>query len=191
MNKLILASNSPRRRELFQYLEIPYEVDAADVDEVVDEFLPHEEAVMELAYQKAAAVFQRHKEEMVLGFDTLVMLDDKLLGKPKSEEEAKEMLRALSGKTHIVYTGCALISKKYSKSFYEATRVTFCHLTDKEIDQYVATKEPMDKAGAYAIQGKGSKFVCRVNGDYFTVMGLPISRIWRELKEMGWIGETQ
>lgn len=184
MKKLILASNSPRRKELLDLLKLDYEIITSDVEEVIDENIPFEDVVMDLAFQKAAGVFRSNKDRVVLGFDTLVLLEGELLGKPKSEEDAKQMLRKLSGKTHFVITGCAIISNRLSKSFYEKTRVTFVDLSDKEIDDYVSSKEPMDKAGAYAIQGLGSKFIQSVNGDFFTVMGLPVSKLYQELKQL-------
>lgn len=184
MTKLVLASNSPRRRELLKLLNLDYEVITTDIEEVIDESLPCEEVVMELAFQKAADVFKTHKDRVVIGFDTLVLLEDELLGKPKDAEDAKLMLQKLSGKTHVVITGCAIISKTISKSFYEKTKVSFVDMTEKEIDEYVASGEPMDKAGAYAVQGLGSKFVSRINGDFFTVMGLPIAKMYQELKSL-------
>lgn len=183
MSKFILASNSPRRKELLKHVIEEFEVISSDLEEKIDEDLPFEEAVMDLAFQKAVDVFTHHKDHVVLGFDTLVLIDDELLGKPKGLEEAKEMLEKLSGKTHFVITGCAIISKEVSTSFYEKTRVNFAKMTEDEIDSYVMTLEPMDKAGAYAIQGKGSKFVQSVTGDFFTVMGLPIAKLYAELKK--------
>jgi len=183
MSNFILASNSPRRRELLKQVIEDYEVMTSNVEEVIDEDLPYEEAVMDLAFQKASHIFSAHQDKVVLGFDTLVLIDDELLGKPKDEEDAKVMLRKLSGKTHFVITGGAIISKKVSTSFYVKTRVNFALMTEEEIDEYVLSKEPMDKAGAYGIQGKGSKFVQSVTGDYFTVMGLPVHRLYQELKK--------
>jgi len=191
MRKLILASNSPRRKELLQYLDIPFEIRSENTEEIVDYSIPSEELVMDLAFQKAAAVFRKNQESIVMGFDTLVYVDDVLLGKPKTKEDAYGMLRQLSGKTHFVLTGCAVISKEMSKSFYEKTRVSFHEMTEQEILDYVETGEPMDKAGAYGIQGKGAKFVKHVNGDYFTVMGMPLSRLYHELKDMNLLGEIQ
>ncbi len=184
MAKFILASNSPRRQELLKLVTEDFEVITSNVDEIIDDDIPFEEAVMELAFQKASGVFQNYKDRIVLGFDTLVLIDNELLGKPKDKEEAKSMLRKLSGKTHFVITGCALISKARSTSFYEKTRVNFNPLTEEEINTYVESLEPMDKAGAYAIQGKGSKYIHSVVGDFFTVMGLPIARLYQELKQL-------
>lgn len=184
MNKIILASNSPRRKELMNLLQIDYEIIVSQVDEIIDKTLTESELVMDLAYQKAADIFKTHKDDVVLGFDTLVYIEDHILGKPKTKEEAKDMLSLLSGQTHTVITGCAIISKGFSKSFYEKTRVTFYPMTNREIDEYIATNEPFDKAGAYAVQGYGSKFIKSINGDYYTVMGLPLSRLYHELQNM-------
>ena len=182
MNKIILASNSPRRKELMNLLNIDYEIIVSQVEEVIDKTLTESDLVMDLAYQKAVDIFRTHKDDIVLGFDTLVYIEDHILGKPKSIEEAKDMLLLLSGQTHVVITGCAIITKGFSKSFYEKTRVTFFPLTEKEIDDYIDSKEPFDKAGAYAVQGLGAKFIRSINGDYYTVMGLPVSRLYHELK---------
>lgn len=184
MNKIILASNSPRRKELMNLLQIEYETIVSQVEEVIDRSLSESDLVMDLAYQKAVDIFRTHKDDIVLGFDTLVYLDDHIFGKPKSKEEAKDMLELLSGQTHTVITGCAIISKGFSKSFYEKTRVTFYPLTTEEIDAYIETNEPFDKAGAYAVQGFGSKFIKSINGDYYTVMGLPLARLYHELKNI-------
>lgn len=182
--KLVLASNSPRRQELIKLLDMEYIVVSPNVEEVNDLSLSHEELVMDLAFQKALAVFKNHKEDIVLGFDTLVIIDDLILGKPKSEEEAKHFLQILSGKTHKVLTGCAIIKKGYSKSFFTQSLVTFWDLTEAEIDQYISTKEPLDKAGAYGIQDHAARFVKSINGDYFTIVGFPISKLYQELKKV-------
>lgn len=142
---------------------------------------------MDLAYQKAEAVFKSHKDEVVLGFDTLVYTETQIFGKPKDEEDAKKMLRSLSGKRHIVVTGVAILTKALSKTFYTKTMVTFYPMSEKEIELYVQTKEPMDKAGAYAVQGYGSRFIEKVDGDYFTIVGLPLSKLYHELLEMNLI----
>jgi len=184
MNKIILASNSPRRKELMSMLQVDYEVIVSRVEEIIDETLSEEDLVMDLAFQKAIDIFKTHKEDIVLGFDTLVYVENEILGKPTSAEDAKRMLKLLSGKTHTVVTGCAIITKTISKSFYEKSRVTFYSMTESEIDGYIASKESFDKAGAYAVQGLGSKFVKSIHGDFYTVMGLPVARLYHELKEL-------
>ena len=182
--KLILASNSPRRLELIKLLDMEYEAISPNIEEINDLSLSHEELVMDLAFQKALAVFKSKKDDLVMGFDTLVIMDDLILGKPKSKEEAKHFLQILSGKTHRVLTGCAIIKKGYSKSFFTESSVTFWDISNEEIDKYIETKEPLDKAGAYGIQDHGARFVKQISGDYFTIVGFPISRIYQELKKV-------
>jgi septum formation protein len=184
MTKFILASNSPRRKELMELLGFDYEIITANGDEDVPANQSPEETVTDLAYQKALAVFRFHRDRVVLGFDTLVHTDTSIYGKPKDQADAFQMLKELSGKTHVVVTGVAILTKAKSKSFYTKTSVTFYPMTDQEIQDYIATGEPMDKAGAYAIQGYGARFVEQVQGDYFTIVGMPIARLYHELKEM-------
>lgn len=181
---VILASQSPRRKELIKLLNIDALTIPSNVEEVIDESLNHEDAVMDLAYQKAYDVFKDHKEDLVLGFDTLVILKDQIMGKPKDVEEAKSFLRQLSGQTHRVITGCAMIKKGHSSSFHSSAYVTFYPMTETDIDDYIATKEPFDKAGAYGIQGYGSKYIDSIIGDYYAVVGFPISRINRQIKKL-------
>ena len=184
MKKIILASNSPRRKELMQYLNLDFEIIPSDIEEIIDPKVEHEDLVMELAFQKAYSIFKDHKDSIVIGFDTLVIIDDYVLGKPKDEEEAKLFLSILSGNSHRVITGCTILSAGYSKSFYSDAIVSFIKMTEEEIADYVKTKEPLDKAGAYGIQGYGSKFVEGINGDYFTIVGFPISKLYQELKKV-------
>ena len=183
MKKVILASNSPRRKDLMKYLNIDFEIKPSDVEEIINPKLEHEDLVMDLAFQKAYDIFKNNKNSVVLGFDTLVVVDDYVLGKPKDKDEAKMFLNILSNRRHRVITGCAILTKGYSKSFYTDAIVTFAKLTEAEIDEYIETKEPIDKAGAYGIQGYGSKFVTSVNGDYFTIVGFPIAKVYQELKK--------
>ena len=183
MTDIILASASPRRSELMTLAGFRFDVICADIDEIVPEKAMPQEVVMSLALQKAQAVAKDHRKSAVVGSDTVVALDGKILGKPRSEKEAVEMLRSLSGRIHKVYTGVAIVCGEKVTSFFEETEVEFYTLTDQEILDYVATGEPMDKAGAYGIQGRGAVLVKRINGDYFNVMGLPISKVYRELKD--------
>lgn len=182
MNKIILASKSPRRRELLSMLGIEFDVIPADIDEQIDYNNDLVKEIQKLSFQKANAVFQDHQDNIVIGSDTIVFIDNKVLGKPKSKQEAKEMLHRLSGKTHQVVTGVTIISIEKTDTFASVTDVTFYELTDEEIETYVESVEPLDKAGAYAIQGKGSEFVKSINGDYYTVVGLPIAEVYRHLK---------
>lgn len=183
MTDIILASASPRRSELMTLAGFRFDVICADIDEIVPEKALPQEVVMSLALQKAQAVAKDHRKSAVVGSDTVVALDGKIFGKPRSEKEAAEMLRSLSGRIHKVFTGVAIVCGEKVTSFFEETEVEFYPLTDQEILDYVATGEPMDKAGAYGIQGRGAVLVKRINGDYFNVMGLPISKVYRELKD--------
>lgn len=183
MAEIILASASPRRRELLSTAGLKFTVKVADVDEIIDENATPDEVVMSLALQKAQAVAKDNPTSVVIGADTVVVLDSEVLGKPKSVQNAVELLTALSGRSHTVYTGVAVINGEKIKNFCEATEVEFYPLTEEEIRSYVATGEPMDKAGAYGIQGKGCMLVRKINGDYFNVVGLPVSRVCRELRD--------
>ena len=182
MAELILASASPRRRELLSLAGVDFTVKVADVEERIPENASPDEVVKALAMQKAQAVARDNPDSIVIGSDTVVALGNTILGKPRDEENAVEMLTALSGRGHTVYTGVAIICGEKISSFCEATQVVFHTLDEKEIRDYVATKEPMDKAGAYGIQGKGCVLVEKIVGDYFNVVGLPVSRVYRELK---------
>jgi len=182
--KVILASQSPRRKELIELLHIKAKTIPSQIEEVIDPTLSHEENVMDLAYQKAMDVFKSHKEDLVLGFDTLVILDKHIMGKPDNKEQAKTYLKQLSGRTHRVITGCAVIKKGYSTSFFSSALVSFYPMDDQEIDDYIATNEPFDKAGAYGIQGYGAKYIESIQGDYYAVVGFPVSKIYRVLKKI-------
>lgn len=184
--KLVLASQSPRRRELVTFLGIPFSVESPTSNEDLDTALTIEQQIEDLAHRKAKSVFEGSQDNIVLGSDTVVVLDGKVLGKPKDEEDACSMLRSLSGRTHEVITGVALISSNLERVFSVKATVTFFDLSDEEIKNYVATKDPMDKAGSYSIQGHAALFVESIVGDYYTIMGLPISRVYQELKEGKW-----
>ncbi|MFB6467985.1 Maf family protein [Cytobacillus sp. Hz8] len=185
MQTLILASSSPRRKELLENLQISFRVSSSDVDESYDPHLKPQEVVMELASRKAGHVAKQNPEAYVIGSDTVVVIDEEILGKPKDRDEAFQMLSRLSGNTHSVYTGVAIAKENEIHQFFEKTDVVFWELTDDEIDSYLNTGEPFDKAGAYGIQGFGSILVKGIVGDYFSVVGLPISRTVRELAKMG------
>ncbi len=180
--KFILASKSPRRHELLEFLIDDFRIVSSDIEEIIDETLTNEEVVMDLALQKAQDISNNNKDYYVLGFDTLVILGGKPLGKPKDIDEAFEMLSALRGRTHRVLTGCAIVMNDYKDTFYEFADVTFTNMSDEEIYSYIETKEPMDKAGSYGIQKHGAKFVTKVNGDFYTVMGMPIHKLYERLK---------
>lgn len=180
--KIVLASGSPRRSEILKNAGYEFTVRVADADETLPEGITPENAVMYLAELKGVAV-DRKSDEVVISADTVVACDGKILGKPADIEEAKSMLKLLSGRTHSVFTGVCIKSEDKKTVFYEKTDVTFYELSDSEINEYVVTKEPMDKAGAYGIQGKGAVLVEKINGDYLNVVGLPMARLHREFKK--------
>lgn len=186
MQTLILASSSPRRKELLQNLRLTFQILSSEVDESYDPKWSPSEIVMKLSNRKAQAVFNVHPSSFVIGSDTIVVMDGKILGKPKNEDEAIYMLTMLSGRKHEVYTGVTILSPNYSSSFYEKTEVIFWELSDEVIKSYVQSGEPLDKAGAYGIQELGSMLVKKINGDYFAVVGLPVSRTIRELQKAGY-----
>ncbi len=181
---LILASASPRRKELIGLISKDVKIYPADVDEGFSNDIPAENVPEMLALRKAKAVAELFPDDTVIGSDTSVIIDGEILGKPKDEADAVRMLRLLSGKTHKVITGCAIFKKGRSLSFSETTDVTFYPLSEEEIDGYIATNEPYDKAGAYGIQGYGSLLIKGINGDYFNVVGLPVAKLNKALKRI-------
>lgn len=187
MQTLILASSSPRRKELLQNLRLTFQISSSDADESFDPKLQPSEVVMELAQRKAHSVFLKQPDAYVIGSDTIVALDGQILGKPENADDAVRMLKMLSGRQHDVYTGVSILSPNDSRLFFEKTEVTFWELSDDEIFRYVNSGEPLDKAGAYGIQELGSMLVKKINGDYFAVVGLPIARTIRELKKAGYL----
>lgn len=188
--KIILASESPRRKDLLKQIGMEFSVLSCGGEAPVDTKIP-KEVVEAHALQKAQAVAENISERVViLGSDTVVALDGEILEKPKSEQEACEMLNKLQNNTHEVYTGVALLKKKsdgtWEKNvFAECTKVVFYPMTETEIKEYVATGEPMDKAGSYGIQGVGAKYVKEILGDYNNVVGLPVAKVYQELKRFG------
>ncbi len=184
MKRLILASKSPRRKELLEKTGIPFDIDAAEIDETLNPSLSLSDAVRDLSLRKASAVLERHPDAVVLGSDTIVVIDDMVLGKPKDRQDAKNMLESLSGKTHQVITGFALVSDRKTVSDVSVSHVTFAPLSEAEIDTYLTSGEADDKAGAYGIQGLAGKFITRIEGDYYAIMGLPLSRVYQELKNI-------
>lgn len=182
-NGIILASGSPRRKELLKLIVNEFEVCASDIDEKMDLSLCPGEQVMELARAKADDILKKRPASLIISADTLVYLSDTPLGKPRDRKQAFEMLRALSGKEHAVYTGICICKEKKRILDYEKTSVYFSELSDSEINDYLDTGEYKDKAGAYAIQGYASKFVYKIEGCYFNIVGLPISRLYQHLKQ--------
>lgn len=188
--KLVLASASPRRQELIQLLGLRAEIHPSGIAEDVTEADPSL-LVQKLAFRKAEDVAKQYpKDYLVVGADTVVFFENRILGKPKSEEDAYKMLSALSGRTHRVYTGVSLHFQGKKMGFYEKTEVQFARLTEREIWDYIESKEPMDKAGAYGIQGRFAPFVKGIAGDYYNVMGLPLARLYQALKFLGAEGEA-
>lgn len=193
-SRIILASASPRRQELLTQIGLPFEVCPSEWEEVTDKELP-EEVVQELSYHKAMEVYERNVTEegtVVIGADTIVACGGQILGKPGNRERAEEMLGKLQGGTHQVYTGVAFVWKEKGRTesagFYECTDVRIFPMTEEEIRCYVETGEPMDKAGAYGIQGGFAAFIQGICGDYNNVVGLPVGRVYQELKKRQLIG---
>lgn len=186
---VILASQSPRRKELLELAGIKHRVIVSQVDEILDQDLDVAGQVQDLAIQKACAVAELYPQETVIGADTIVVLDGKILGKPKNEEDAFNTLKALSGRKHQVMTGIGIINKEKEllTSFVNITEVEFYYVTDEWILNYIKSGEPMDKAGSYGIQGKGFELVKSISGDYYSVMGLPIAALKRTLTHLGLI----
>ena len=183
MTRIILASKSPRRKELLEMLKIPFEIIVSDIDENIDYENDLVKEIEKLSYQKAQAVFKDHSDALVIGADTIVKIGNDVLGKPKSLSDAKKMLEELSDNTHEVVTGVTIIYKDQTETFSSIAEVTFYPLSKKEIDEYIATNEPMDKAGSYAIQGDAAKFIRSINGDYYTIVGLPVAELYHRLKK--------
>ena len=190
MLKIVLASRSPRRRKLLSQIGLEFEVHPSTNEEIISSDNPIE-VVLDLAEQKAEEVAIKFSNSLTIGADTIVVFNNKILGKPADQKEAFTMLKLLSNQEHLVYTGVSVFKTNdqseivFSKSFYEETKVTFSPLSDEEIDAYIATGSPLDKAGAYGIQDDwGSVFVKKINGDFYNVVGFPLNRFYRELKTL-------
>lgn len=181
--KIILASASPRRKELLAKIFPEFKIIPSKAEDNADVSLPPREKVLCLAKIKADDIFQSHKDALVIGSDTVVALDGEVLEKPKDKQDARRMLRNLSGRTHSVFTAVAMFYGERETAFVEETKVTFEEMTEEEIEEYISTDEPYDKAGAYGIQGQASKFISKIDGDYFNVCGLPVSKLYYKLKK--------
>ena len=182
MKKIILASSSPRRKELLTTARLEFEIHVKEVDETIPEGTPPADAAIMTAKKKAAAVADGFRDSIVIGADTIVVANGKILGKPKDEADAVAMLTMLSGIEHEVITGVCIICDGETETFAQVSKVKFYYLTNAEICEYVDTKEPMDKAGAYGIQGRGCTLVERIEGDYFNIVGLPVAEVCRRIK---------
>ena len=182
--KIVLASNSPRRREIMEMLPWDFFVEVEEVDETMDESLSLEENLLYLAYKKAERVADRYRDKFVVGGDTIVLVEGKVLGKPRDAEDAKAMLRLISSHTHSVWTGVCVLSgaRNLDIRFVEKTDVMMTPMSEREIERYVRDGEPFGKAGSYAIQGKGGVYVEKIDGCYYNVVGLPLNRLYRELR---------
>ena len=178
---LILASASPRRRDLLTRAGYTFRMVPAQVEETFRPHMTPDQIVRSLAEKKAAAVANTYHRDVVIGADTMICLDGDVLGKPHSFADAAAMLRRLSGRTHTVYTGCCIQKGALRESFSSRTDVTFFPLTEQEITGYLLTREPLDKAGAYGIQGIGGLFIEKICGDYYSVVGLPMGQLVRRL----------
>ena len=189
MKKIILASASPRRQELLDQMGLDHKIMVSDVDESGFNDLEPSKLVEALASLKAKAVAdnlsEEEKDTLIIGADTIVLLEGQILGKPLNEQDAEKMLGMLSGKVHMVYTGVSIVDTMdgSQETFYQTSKIYMKQMSKEEIKEYVLTKEPLDKAGSYGIQGRGGVFVKKIEGDYFTVMGLPIARLYDALKK--------
>lgn len=181
--RVILASSSPRRKELLRLIYNDFEIIPSTAPEICPEDTELEDIPFQLAKQKASDIFGKNPDALVIGADTIVLYNDMILGKPASVQNAGIMLRMLSGRIHKVITGVSMISRSKLISIRAETNVEFYELSDEEIDDYIRTGEPMDKAGAYGIQGIGSKFIKQIHGDYNNVVGLPVSAMYQVLKQ--------
>ena len=183
--RIILASKSPRRREILENTKVRFSIKESQIDETIKLNESPKDTVKRLAYEKALDVAKNNEDALVIGADTVVVIDDKILGKPKDETEAYNMIKLLSGKTHYVITGFALINLSLIKKIVDCqiSQVTFKELSEATIKDYIQTKESLDIAGAYGIQGYGGLLVKNIQGDYFNIVGLPISKISDCLKD--------
>ncbi len=181
---IVLASASPRRKELLAHITEDFEVMTSAADETLPEGILPKDAVMLLAEKKAAWVAQKLPEKTIIGSDTVVAVDDTILGKPVDDDDAKRMLKMLSDREHEVYTGVCVIKGEKREIFFDMAKVRFAAMTQDEIDHYVASGECRDKAGAYAIQGLGARYIEYISGDYYSVVGLPVRKLYKTLSDM-------
>lgn len=184
MKRLVLASGSPRRKELMSLLNTPFEIIVSAIEEVVDPTLPPETIVESLAKQKALAVFQNNPDAIVIGADTIVVCNQEILGKPKDAQDGKRMMEMLKNNTHQVMTGIAIVCQDQITCFHETAKVYFDEIPQNELGEYLQTNEPYDKAGGYAIQGWAAKYIRRIEGDYYSIVGLPVHTLYQYLKQM-------
>ena len=191
MRRFVLASASPRRKEILENAGFTFEIIVSDADENITDSLTPSETVEELAKRKALAVWDKNKDAVVFGCDTVVAIDGKILGKPKDDDEAFSMIKMLSGRAHTVSTGVCICAENKISVFSNITEVEFYELSDETIRSYIATGEGRDKAGSYGIQGYGCVLIKEIKGDYFSVMGLPVSQSARVLADFGVYGKVR
>lgn len=182
---IILASASPRRKEILENTKLKFDIIKSDIDEIILEKEAPIQAVMRLAFEKSMDIASKNEDDLIIAADTVVVLDENILGKPKDKDEAYNMIRSLSGRTHEVITGISLVNLGLSKKIidYVVSTVKFKELSDEDIKDYIHTNESLDKAGAYGIQGYGAMLVEKIEGDYFNIVGLPISKLSDLLKK--------
>lgn len=180
--RFILASRSPRRKELLEKCGITFDCIPADIDETLDTSLSLTEAVEDLSFRKASAILAENEDAIVIGSDTIVTIDGEVLGKPADRKDACRMLGMLSGRSHEVITGLCILSRKRCYRNSSVAKVAFAEMDEIEIVEYTASGECDDKAGAYAIQGLGGKYITHIDGDYYSIMGLPLNMVYEELK---------
>lgn len=191
MRRFILASASPRRKEILENAGFTFDIIVSDADETIKENLSPDKTVEELAKRKALSVWEKNKDAVVFGCDTVVAIDGKILGKPKDDEDAFDMIKMLSGRVHNVSTGVCICDENKMVVFSNTTEVEFYSLSDETIRSYIATGEGKDKAGSYGIQGYGCVLIKEIKGDYFSVMGLPVSQSARVLAGFGVYGKVE
>lgn len=185
MKKVILASKSPRRKSILEQVGLKFSIVASDFDETKIKFKTPQEMVKKLSFEKAKIVAAKHPKAVIIGADTTVIFKKEIIGKPKSKQDAIRILKLLSGNTHEIVTGFTVMEGKKSITGHIVSKAKFKKLSEQEIKAYVATNEPMDKAGGYGIQDKGGLFIEKIEGDYFNVVGLPIFAVSKALKEFG------
>jgi septum formation protein len=185
MKRIILASASPRRKEILSKTKLPFEVQESNYEEDMSLDMSPTKLAEHLSFGKAKAVADKNKDAVIIAADTFIVYEDKLLGKPKTKEKAKEMLMMLNGKQHEIITGVTIIENEHSFSFHEIVKVFMEDMSEEDIDKYIATGEPLDKAGAYAMQLLGAIFIKKIEGEFYTAMGLPFKRLVSELKKFG------
>ncbi len=183
--KIILGSKSPRRKELLEQMGISFEVYLLEVEEDINDFTNSKDYVRKTALKKGKAISQIFPKDLVICADTIVVHQDRILEKPKDKEEAYQMIHELQGDTHFVYTAVYLGVNDQVELFVEETKVTIDSMSESEIEEYINTKEPYDKAGGYAIQGFFGKYIQKIDGDFYNVMGLPVNRLYQEIKKLG------